>query len=152
MFCPRCHSEYRPGFTRCADCDVELVESLTEQKPGSRPAARRPPGPQVDFCGFFTLEEAREARDRLRREGIRSEIAIRESPGSENLTLPPEEYWLRFDAREFQTASAILGFDEQKGTPEELALETRPCPDCGQGVAAAESFCPQCGARLKEGG
>ena len=25
MFCPQCHVEYRPGFTHCADCDVELV-------------------------------------------------------------------------------------------------------------------------------
>src|SRR6266446_594330 len=28
MYCPQCEAEYRPGFTRCADCDVELVESL----------------------------------------------------------------------------------------------------------------------------
>jgi hypothetical protein len=28
MFCPSCRSESRPGFTRCPDCDVELVESL----------------------------------------------------------------------------------------------------------------------------
>ena len=26
MICPRCGSEYRPGFTECADCHVELVE------------------------------------------------------------------------------------------------------------------------------
>jgi len=25
MFCPQCHCEYREGFTRCADCEVELV-------------------------------------------------------------------------------------------------------------------------------
>ena len=28
MFCPKCGDEYRPGFTRCADCDVDLVEKL----------------------------------------------------------------------------------------------------------------------------
>ena len=28
MFCPQCRAEYRPSFTHCADCDVELVESL----------------------------------------------------------------------------------------------------------------------------
>ncbi len=28
MFCPKCRSEYRPGFTRCADCDVSLVDEL----------------------------------------------------------------------------------------------------------------------------
>ena len=25
MYCPRCRVEYREGFTRCSDCDVELV-------------------------------------------------------------------------------------------------------------------------------
>ena len=25
MFCPRCGAEYREGFTRCCDCDVDLV-------------------------------------------------------------------------------------------------------------------------------
>jgi hypothetical protein len=30
MFCPQCKSEYRTGFTHCADCDVDLVESLAE--------------------------------------------------------------------------------------------------------------------------
>jgi|HubBroStandDraft_1064217.scaffolds.fasta_scaffold12305_3 hypothetical protein len=28
MFCPVCKLEYRPGFTKCSDCDVDLVESL----------------------------------------------------------------------------------------------------------------------------
>jgi hypothetical protein len=28
MFCPVCRLEYRPGFTKCSDCDVELVENL----------------------------------------------------------------------------------------------------------------------------
>src|SRR5262245_63502441 len=28
MFCPKCKAEYRPGFVRCSDCDVELVEQL----------------------------------------------------------------------------------------------------------------------------
>jgi len=30
MFCPDCKAEYRPGFTRCSDCDVSLVEHLGE--------------------------------------------------------------------------------------------------------------------------
>ena len=30
MFCPQCKAEYRPGFTRCADCKVELVDQLPE--------------------------------------------------------------------------------------------------------------------------
>jgi hypothetical protein len=30
MFCPQCTAEYRPGSTRCSDCDVALVERLEE--------------------------------------------------------------------------------------------------------------------------
>jgi len=28
VFCPKCKSEYRMGFTVCTDCDVPLVEEL----------------------------------------------------------------------------------------------------------------------------
>lgn len=28
MFCPKCKTEYQPGFERCADCDLELVHEL----------------------------------------------------------------------------------------------------------------------------
>ncbi|HEY7111393.1 MAG TPA: DUF2007 domain-containing protein [Thermoanaerobaculia bacterium] len=36
MFCPKCGDEYRAGFTRCADCDVALVEKppVDENQPG----------------------------------------------------------------------------------------------------------------------
>jgi putative signal transducing protein len=30
VFCPKCGDEYRPGFTRCADCDVDLVDKLPD--------------------------------------------------------------------------------------------------------------------------
>jgi hypothetical protein len=28
MICPQCKSEYRAGFTRCSDCNVDLVDQL----------------------------------------------------------------------------------------------------------------------------
>ena len=42
MFCPQCKAEYRPGFSRCADCDVDLVYELP-------PAAEPPPEPLESF-------------------------------------------------------------------------------------------------------
>ncbi|HEX9060926.1 MAG TPA: DUF2007 domain-containing protein [Clostridia bacterium] len=31
MFCPKCKCEYREGFTRCSDCDVELVDQIIDE-------------------------------------------------------------------------------------------------------------------------
>ena len=33
MFCPECKSEYRPGFTHCSDCDVDLVAEHPKPQP-----------------------------------------------------------------------------------------------------------------------
>ncbi len=35
MYCPECSGEYREGFTHCADCDVDLVESLPASLEGT---------------------------------------------------------------------------------------------------------------------
>jgi len=32
MFCPKCKSEYRQGFTSCTDCDVNLVPELPSEE------------------------------------------------------------------------------------------------------------------------
>ena len=32
MFCPKCRGEFREGFVRCIKCDVDLVETLPEDK------------------------------------------------------------------------------------------------------------------------
>jgi hypothetical protein len=42
MFCPECQAEYRPGFTRCSDCAVDLVEKLPESGSSLDNAATRP--------------------------------------------------------------------------------------------------------------
>jgi hypothetical protein len=43
MFCPLCKAEYREGYTRCADCDVDLVPALPPQPD--------PPEPSTDDAG-----------------------------------------------------------------------------------------------------
>jgi hypothetical protein len=59
MFCPECNAEYRPGFTRCTDCGVDLVN----EPPHSALAGQPPPhagDPNEDpFCSFWKGEDAR---------------------------------------------------------------------------------------------
>jgi len=33
MFCPKCKTEYREGFTACSDCNLPLVDKLPEEPP-----------------------------------------------------------------------------------------------------------------------
>jgi hypothetical protein len=37
MFCPVCKSEYRAGFTRCSDCEVDLVRQLADDSEAKEP-------------------------------------------------------------------------------------------------------------------
>jgi hypothetical protein len=46
MFCPVCKLEYRPGFTKCSDCDADLVESLDASS-----AQQENPEPSVLWTG-----------------------------------------------------------------------------------------------------
>lgn len=149
MFCPVCRDEYRRGFTRCATCDVELVESLDAAPP--EPEAPRPLVTEVaaqestvNFCGYLTLEEAREARDKVRARKMRAEILVCEPPGTDlSGPVEKEEYWLRVTPREFRAVADLLGYAAQ--AQEAAAEETFNCSACGAVVASSDTECPGCG-------
>ena len=148
MFCPKCQDEFRPEFTHCGRCNVDLVDDLAAVE--QEASVEREPEMTVrftEYCGYLSLEEAREARDQLRRERIRYEIVLRESPEADWDEPAREEYWLRIDASQAKRVVQILG-----GVP---AVADDPedddgfaCGDCGQTVATEEAFCPKCGARF----
>ena len=61
MICPQCETEYRDGITRCADCDVALVNELA---PAAYDEALSPLADRIDP---FTLGEL---TDRLEKAGV----------------------------------------------------------------------------------
>lgn len=153
MFCPVCRDEFRPGFTRCRACDVDLVESLDGPAPAATPEpviavqATPPPAARaahpheqaVNYCGFLTLEDARHAVAQLRDEGVPAEILIRYTADGH------EEFWLRVRPSDFRATQALLGYDETSVHDEDTVL----CASCGTLVPASDDRCPSCGARLE---
>jgi len=62
MFCPQCHVEYRPGFTRCTDCDVDLVYELPLAKTNSfkfEDGAPTGENEEDPFCSFWQGDDPR---------------------------------------------------------------------------------------------
>lgn len=152
MHCPVCRDEYRPGFTRCATCDVDLVASLDAPAPApARPATLiaevATDEATAGFCGFLTLDEARAARDKLRAARLRAEILVCEAPGNDPSEPVREEYWLRVLPRDFRAVASLVGFE-----PAGAAGEHEPftCSACGATVGASDSECPGCGLSFEE--
>jgi len=152
MFCPVCRDEYRPGFTRCATCDVALVAAL-DQKARSKPA---PVLAEVaaeeataNFCGFLTLDEARQARDSVKKAGMPAEILIRDAPTPADGEPAQEEYWLRVRPKDFRAIVSIVGFEPAQSDGEDDA-GVFGCAECGATVPASAERCPGCGLRFEE--
>jgi hypothetical protein len=81
MYCPQCKAEYRQGFTRCADCDVELVHEPPASASGAGDAGGRAENPDDPFCSFWRGDDPRihaELCELLNEEGIPHRTVRRE--------------------------------------------------------------------------
>jgi len=75
MFCPQCKAEYRVGFTRCSDCDVDLVDYLPPDPPRQdAPWDVKPQAELVVIRTFLNGFDAGLAKSVLEAAGIESEI------------------------------------------------------------------------------
>ena len=101
MFCPQCGSEYREGFTRCADCDVDLVWELP-----------RDPRAAVDLVKVFeTANPALVPIVQSLLDDATIECVVRNKYGHDmsrgaNPLLGPVQFWVRED--EAAAARALL--------------------------------------------
>lgn len=63
LFCPKCSAEYIPGFTRCSDCLVSLVETLPAPESEPRPhrdSSLSPPAALTDpVCVYRSVHRGR---------------------------------------------------------------------------------------------
>ncbi len=81
MFCPQCKAEYRQGFTRCADCDIDLVHEAPASASALGEASGWIENPDDPFCSFWRGDEPRihaELCELLAEEGIPHKTVRRE--------------------------------------------------------------------------
>ncbi len=145
MFCPECRDEYRPGFTRCATCDLDLVESLETSAPAHKPAPAivseiAVDEPMANLCGFLSIDEARDAREKVRQASLPVEILIRDIVGDDGAV--QEEYWLRARPKDFRVVAGLVGYAPPTT---EHAEDEFTCSACGATVRASDDACPGCG-------
>jgi membrane protease YdiL (CAAX protease family) len=115
MFCPRCHDEFREGFTRCQACDVALVESLTAE-PGETESED---GPLVTVGRYFSPIEAHGRRMALEQAGLRAWVSDEAIGATYGVAVG---VGLQVRAEDAATARAILDADP----PAELAEPAAP--------------------------
>ena len=71
MWCPSCGAEYRPGFTHCPDCDVDLV---SEQPTGRGSAHPHIENPRLVPIFSGELEDGEAVQALLQSKGIASAV------------------------------------------------------------------------------
>lgn len=171
MFCPQCKAEYRPGFTRCADCDVELVQSYVE-------AVRHPLAKQAAVSEeygtrlwrgtnpFFYVALLGGLWDKkIPCYGVPENLPLPESVAG--LELRPSEsggfeVWIseeNLPLAKWILDSAIEEF--KRNPPEEIPARAEPptreegaetvglCPLCFGEFTAPSTYCPNCGVPLR---
>ncbi len=125
MFCPQCQAEYRPGFTRCADCDVELVNELPSKAVLS--SEQTAPGDQAEdpFCSFWSGDDPRihaELCELLDKESIPHKTVRREDHLFHISKYPAFQVGIPFSM--FERAEAIVkeAYDSGEEPPDALQL------------------------------
>jgi|SRR5882724_11325627 len=117
MFCPECQSEFREGFTRCSDCDVDLVS-----EPGAPAPAEQHLGNLMPLAEEQSPELVAEVLDRLEKAEvpyvIEAGTALAMLGNDEIVLEKPDPWearvWVPEAFRE-QATSILSDVDEQYG-------------------------------------
>ena len=140
-FCPECKSEYRPGFNRCSDCDVDLVEQLPEE------------------TEIYDMVEAGTVDDPVAGNMVREAMANEDIPcsltgrGSEEGMMPgvasPTREVKVMVAREYlpRAKEILKAFFEQDCCSGEA--EFLMCSNCECPIDDEDKICPACGEPLE---
>ena len=136
-FCPICHAEFRPGFTRCNVCDVDLVDQLEEEMDLSEENVKAAlEGKELVGVTRGTLEVVKETRDLLASHRIAS-IIVDDEDSPKVHGMPPRVV-LVVSKDDIEGAALVLGSQFKEMVEEEgmeaPELKYENCPACGTQV------------------
>lgn len=160
MICPSCESEYRAGFTRCASCDVDLVDAAELEAIRARTASPRETleGVERAVVAQAGLAACREIERALLDGGVPALVEAHQEEG-EALSAGTMRYAVVVAAADLPKVSAILrgrfeALLEKEGTGRfqdvavDLEAETVTCPACGHVGPLVDDACGDCGLSL----
>jgi hypothetical protein len=124
MICPICKAEYRQGFTRCADCDVDLVYELPVQAPRKVEVAQEPvavmEGEEVKALQRWA-DSLGCADACLKLRGAHIAYKVTEIPRVLGRQMEPrQEFDIAVPVSQFEKAKEILGIQIELGEEENL--------------------------------
>jgi len=128
LFCPNCKLEYRAGFTRCADCDVDLVAALPKATEAREVGVQDLRSPSILRRGV-SVSDATVIRDSLNTAGIRFNTRRASAEIIADGT-PSYEFWVNAEDR--LNAQSVL----------DAALEaagTSDLPDSAEAVGRSDA-------------
>jgi hypothetical protein len=166
MFCPECKAEYRQGFTRCTDCDVELVESYAEavrhpiakkvevgDEYGARLWHGKDPHFYVGLLGslwnkkvacygtpeYPPIRDSMQGLHRTNSDSAEFEVWVSKED------LPLAKWILDSDKEEYEKGLPEQNGSSAKPTPDDVSPETSGvCPLCFGEFTTAYTHCPNC--------
>jgi len=157
-FCPNCRGEFREGFTRCAECDVELVASLEQAKPKMDENSMSLYLQDKELVAVATaeLDRLKPLKNLLCYHSIANMI-ISSAGGCSGGGCCGPKLELVIDIRDLEQATKIIEAEFKQAVDREsesaercdrmlnLQEENLVCPACDANIPAGNNECPACG-------
>jgi hypothetical protein len=151
--CPACRTEYLLVATRCADCDVELVDASAV---AAQDEARKafPPASELDCVRVAPIQWIHALSEALQERGIDHRVepaSAADAPDGQNPDVfgGAPLFGLYVSSEQASDAREIDGSIAAQVLPDEAPAlaegEQETCPACGAELAADATECADCG-------